>query len=160
VTDDGGGVSWLTSEEHHAWAGLMQMQGQLLGRLGRELAARSGLSLADYGVLVTLTEADGGRMRANELGRQLGWEKSRLSHHVARMVARVLVVRERCPSDARGLLVAATEEGRRSLGEAAPGHVDAVRRWFVDRLTTAQLATLADIADAVRAGLAEGECGE
>ncbi len=146
---------WLSAAEQDAWAGLQQMQGQLAGRLNRELAASSGLSLQDYAVLVNLSEAPEGRVRANELGRRLGWEKSRLSHHVARMAARGLVARERCPMDHRGHYVTLTPEGAGALGAAAPGHCASVRHWFVDRLSPEQLAALAEIARTVSAGLEE-----
>ncbi|MHB1930504.1 MAG: MarR family winged helix-turn-helix transcriptional regulator [Acidimicrobiales bacterium] len=150
---------WLSAQEQEAWAGLQQMQGMLSGRLNRELSSSSGLSLQDYGVLVTVNDAADGRVRAFELGHLMGWEKSRLSHHIARMEERGLVRRERCPSDARGLFVVLTVEGRTALEQAAPGHVESVRRWFVDRLTPPQLATLADIARTVKNGLA-GACDE
>jgi DNA-binding MarR family transcriptional regulator len=150
---------WLTAEEGEAWAGLQVMQGVLMGRLSRELSSTRGLSIQDYGVLATVSETADGRLRAFELGRLMGWEKSRLSHHIARMEERGLLRRERCPSDARGLFVVLTDEGRSALEEAAPSHVRSVRRWFVDRLTPAQLSTLADIAHTVLEGLA-GDCQE
>lgn len=146
---------WLTDAEQDAWAGLQQMQGMLSGRLNRELAAGSGLSLQDYAVLVNLSGEPDSRVRANELGRRLGWEKSRLSHHVARMAARGLVTRERCPVDQRGQYVTLTPEGRAALESAAPGHCASVRRWFVDRLSTEQLTTIAAVARKVTDGLSE-----
>lgn len=156
---------WLTDTEQEAWAGLQQMQGMLSGRLNRELSESSGLSLQDYAVLVNLSEEPDARVRANELGRRLGWEKSRLSHHVARMVARGLVARERCPVDHRGLYVTLTAGGRAALQAAAPGHCASVRHWFVDRLDPQQLATIAAVARSVTDGLsevceAEERCGE
>lgn len=153
----GSSPRWLTEDEREAWASLQQMQGMLTGRLNRELSVSSGLSIQDYGVLVTLSETPGGTVRAFELGRLLGWEKSRLSHHLARMEGRGLVRRERCPSDARGLFVVLTDGGRAAIAQAAPGHVESVRKWFIDRLSPAQLAALSDIARAVNDGLA-GEC--
>lgn len=146
---------WLTDDEQAAWRGLQRMQAQLSGALGRALAEDAGLSLADYAVLVELSDAPDGRLRPFELGRALGWEKSRLSHHLARMVGRGLVGRERCPSDQRGLLLALTPEGRTVLERAAPGHVAAVRRAFVDRLTPEQLATVAEVARTVVDGLSD-----
>ena len=100
-------------------------------------------------MLVVLTDQPEGRMRAFELGRELGWEKSRVSHHVSRMVARGLVTRERCPSDQRGAFVVVTARGRRAIESAAPGHVAAVRRYFVDQLSPAQLDALGDITETV-----------
>jgi DNA-binding MarR family transcriptional regulator len=146
---------WLTDAEQEAWSGLQQMQGMLSGRLNRELSESSGLSLQDYAVLVNLSEHADERLLANELGRRLGWEKSRLSHHVARMAARGLVARERCPLDHRGLYVTLTASGRAALESAAPGHCASVRRWFVDRLEAEQLATVAAVARRVTDGLRE-----
>jgi DNA-binding MarR family transcriptional regulator len=144
---------WLTKREERAWRALQFMQLRLEGELARQLAADSGLSYPDYVVLVALTDRADGRLRLFELGEVLGWEKSRASHHVARMVDRGLVRKEKCDSDRRGSYVVVTARGRREIAAAAPGHVAAVRRLFVDRLTTAQLDALADIAETVLAGL-------
>jgi DNA-binding MarR family transcriptional regulator len=127
------------------------MQMRLEGALARQLAADSGLSYPDYGVLVALTDQPDGRMRLFELGEVLGWEKSRLSHHVTRMAGRGLVAKEKCPTDRRGAFVAVTEQGRSELTAAAPGHVALVRRLFVEPLTNAQIDALGDAAETVLA---------
>ena len=129
---------------------------RLEAALAHQLAAESDLSYPDYLVLVTLTDRPGGRARVFELASQLGWERSRLSHHLARMQSRGLVIKEQCPSDRRGAFAAATDAGRRQLAAAAPGHVAAVRRLFVDRLRPDQLDTLADLAETVLAALDGG----
>jgi DNA-binding MarR family transcriptional regulator len=145
-------VSWLSADEQAAWRGLLRMHALLSFRLNQRLSADSDLSMQDYGVLVALSESTGGQLRPSALARELGVEKSRLSHHLERLVDRELVTRERCPTDQRGRLVGITSRGRRALEMAAPGHVEAVREFFVDRLTPAQLSTLASIADAVLEG--------
>ena len=99
-----------------------------------------------------LTDRADGRLRPLELAAVLGWEKSRVSHQVARMADRGLVSKERCGTDRRGAFVVITKKGRREIEAAAPGHVAAVRRLFVDRLTPQQLDALADAAEAVLAG--------
>lgn len=152
------GVRWLDEREAAAWRGLQTMQTQLNATLARELAADSDLSYPDYMVLVALTDQPDGRRRPFELGHDLGWEKSRLSHHVSRMVARGLVVRDRCPGDQRGSFVVVTDNGRAAITAAAPGHVAAVRRYVVDRLAPAQLDALAEISASVLAAL--GEAGD
>jgi DNA-binding MarR family transcriptional regulator len=129
------------------------MQMRLDAELARQLATDSGLSYPDYVVLVALTDQPEGSLRLFELGQVLGWEKSRLSHHVSRMVARGLVEKEACDADRRGAHVVVTAKGRSEIQAAAPGHVEAVRRLFVDRLTPAQIAAIADAAEAVLAGL-------
>jgi DNA-binding MarR family transcriptional regulator len=144
-------VPWLTPQEQRAWRGLQFMQMRLEGALARQLATDSGLSYPDYQVLVALTDRVDGRLRLFELAEVLGWEKSRLSHHIARMERRGLVTKERCDSDGRGAFAVVTDQGRAEIEAAAPGHVAEVRRLFIDHLTPAQLDTLADITEAVLA---------
>ncbi|HEY7813900.1 MAG TPA: helix-turn-helix domain-containing protein, partial [Nakamurella sp.] len=93
---------WLSDSEQRAWRALQQFGAPLAAALNRQLLADSSLSSADYQVLVVLTETTGGVLRAGELGRETGWEKSRLSHHLKRMEARGLVRREECLTDGRG----------------------------------------------------------
>lgn len=146
-------VRWLDEREQRAWRSLQLVHMRLDAALAHQLAEATGLSYSDYVVLVALTEQVDGRMRLFELGRVLGWEKSRVSHHVARMADRGLVKKERCGSDRRGAYVKVTARGRREIEAAAPGHVEAVRRLFVDRLTPDQLDAVAEAAEAVLAGL-------
>lgn len=143
------GVRWLDRNELEAWRRLLLMQLQLTATLSRELAESSGLSYQDYLVLAALTDRPDGRMRAFELGRELGWEKSRLSHHVARMVERGLVRREKCETDQRGAFVVVTKQGRKAIEAAAPGHVEGVRRHFIDLLSPTELKTLSTVAGRV-----------
>ena len=146
---------WLNEREERAWRSLQLMQMRLERELAHQLAADSKLSYADYLVLVALTDRPDGRMRLFELGNVLGWEKSRLSHQVARMAGREQVAKEPCDSDRRGAYVAITKRGRRDIKTAAPGHVLAVRRLFIDRLTPAQLDVIGDVAEVVLATLDE-----
>ncbi len=133
---------WLDEREAKAWRGLQFMNMQLDAALARELADDSNLSMQDYGVLVALTDRDDASLRAYELADLLGWDKTRLSHHVKRMEARGLVAKETCPSDRRGYFVVITPEGRAAIEAAAPGHVAAVRRLFIDLLTDDELDAL------------------
>jgi DNA-binding MarR family transcriptional regulator len=146
-------VRWLNEAEERAWRALQFMQMGLEGELARQLAADSGLSYPDYVVLVALTDRPDGRMRLFELGATLGWEKSRLSHHVSRMADRGLVKKEKCDDDRRGSFVAVTKKGRKEIEAAAPGHVRSVRQLFVDRLTPAELDVIARAAEKVLAGM-------
>jgi DNA-binding MarR family transcriptional regulator len=91
---------------------------------------------------VPLSEAPDGLLRARDLCRTVGWERSRLSHQVTRMEKRGLVVREECADDARGSMIRLTDAGRLAVVAAAPGHVAAVRRHFFEALTDAELNVL------------------
>ena len=128
------------------------MQLQLQARLSRRLTEH-GLSYQDYLVLATLSDQLDGRRRVVELSDELGWEKSRLSHHISRMCERALVVKVPCPSDQRGIYVMITDEGRDTLRAAAPGHVNDVQHFFFRHLTPEQVTTLSAVADQVLDGL-------
>jgi DNA-binding MarR family transcriptional regulator len=149
-------AKWLTDQEQRAWRALQLMQMRLEGELARQLSSESGLSYPDYVVLVALTDQPDGALRVFELAELLGWERSRASHQVTRMAGRGLVKKERCGSDLRGAYVRVTAKGRREIEAAAPGHVGAVRRLFVERLTPAQLSAIEDAAESVLAGF-DGE---
>jgi DNA-binding MarR family transcriptional regulator len=147
-------VRWLDEREARAWRALQAMQMRLEAALSRQLAEESELSLSDYAVLVSLTDRPDGRLRLFELGQEIGWEKSRLSHHVARMAGRGLVKKEICDSDRRGAVVVVTKKGCKVIEAAAPGHVAEVRRLVVDRLSPDELDTIAHAAETILAALA------
>jgi len=142
---------WLSEREERAWRALQFMQMRLDAALARQLAADSGLSYPDYMVLVALTDSTDGTLRQHELSKVLGWEKSRTSHQVGRMEGRGLVRKVRSDADRRATLVAVTDKGRSELAAAAPGHVGAVRRLFIDQLTEEQIEVIADAAETVLA---------
>jgi DNA-binding MarR family transcriptional regulator len=151
---------WLDEPEQAAWRGFLSMRSKLMSRLGRELQRQTGLSDADYTVLVELSEAPGERLRLGELGERLDWEKSRLSKQISRMSTRGLVGREECPTDARGAFAVLTKAGRKAIDIAAPVHVAHVRAWFVDALTPAQLDAMTAISTSVVNRLAERQAGD
>ena len=135
-------VRWLDERQERAWRALQFMTMRLDARLASELAAVSDLSYSDYTVLVALTDRPDRRMRLFELAATLGWEKSRVSHQVARMVDRGLVTKDKCGDDRRGAFVVATDRGLAAIEAAAPHHVETVRRLFVEPLTPAEIDAL------------------
>lgn len=148
---------WLSPAEQHAWRSYLDMNGRLTARLNREMVDAVGVSLTDFAVLVQLSEHVDGEMRVLELARALGWEKSRLSHHLGRMQQRELITRRSCPSDRRGAVVVLAAAGRDTLESAAPLHVESVRRYVFDVVAPEQIQALGVLASAVLAGL-EATC--
>lgn len=142
---------WLDEREQATWRSYLRMQSRLHAELHRRLQAESGLSLADFDVLVALTDRPDERARVLELATSLDWEKSRLSHHLARMQKRGLIGREECDDDGRGNYVVLTADGRAAIDAAAPGHVETVRELVFDALPADDLAALGRIAEAVLA---------
>src|SRR6201995_5150517 len=126
---------WLDSREQAAWRAFLDMHARLIARLNREISDQSGISIADFSVLVQLSEHLDARMRVLELARALRWEKSRLSHQLTRMQQRGLIERSNCSEDRRGAFVVLTDQGRRTVEAAAPKHVESVRRYLFDELS-------------------------
>ncbi|WHT23420.1 MarR family transcriptional regulator [Crossiella sp. CA-258035] len=119
---------------------------QLLAyQLNRELQDEHGLTLADYEILVRLSEQPEQRMRMSQLAGEVASSKSRLSHQITRMERAGLVTRVDCPSDGRGVFAQLTESGITRLKTAAPAHLDGVRSHLVDLLTPAEHTALATI---------------
>ena len=128
---------WLSAEEQHIWRGYLAMVSRLQAAMNRQLQRDCGLSLADYDVLVELSER--GPLRMYRLADALAWEQSRLSHQLRRMRDRGLVVRHGSDDDRRGATVDLTEAGRAALELAAPGHAELVRSVVFDGISAAQL---------------------
>jgi DNA-binding MarR family transcriptional regulator len=144
---------WLDEREAHLWRTWLRVNQELPSVLEEQISRNDRLSGADYAVLVPLSESPGGMLRARELGREILWDRSRLSHHVNRMEKRGLVVREECAEDARGAMVRMTDAGRAAIEGAAPGHVAATRRYFFDLLSAGEVDVLTEVFDRVLANL-------
>jgi DNA-binding MarR family transcriptional regulator len=139
----------LEDVEWTAWQGLQRMHALLARSVNHHLTTESVLSLHDYNLLSALRQQPNGRMRSGDLGHALGWERSRVSHHVARMSQRKLVTGHRPSTDRRGLLITMTPLGRTTLDAATPAHIDNLRRSFTALLSPLQLRTLIDVATLV-----------
>ena len=149
-------AKWLDAREDRAWRAFIHAHHQLSVLLNRLLLQNSGMTDADYKVLAVLSEHPTDRMSAQELCGLLQWEKSRLSHQLQRMEKLGLIVRKPNPADARSVLVCLPAAGRRSIEDAAPEHVNNVRRHFIDLFTPAELDTIADLNDRVLRHLEKG----
>jgi DNA-binding MarR family transcriptional regulator len=144
---------WLDERRAHVWKSHIDVVRELHGELERQMYRDAGLSGAEFAVLVPLSEASDGLLRARELGVAVGWDRSRLSHQVSRMEKRGLVAREECATDARGSMVRLTPAGRTAIEAAAPGHAEAVQRYYFDQLTDEEIDLLGVVHDKLLAGL-------
>src|SRR4051794_35551206 len=142
-----------TAEELRVWRDFIETAESLRSRLTSRLQSESALSPGDYAVLLALREADGHRLRSSDLAAGIGWERSRLSHHLARMERRGLIRREDCATDSRGAEVVLTDEGAEAFRRATVPHLRAVRELFVDALTPEELTAAATVGAALRAHL-------
>lgn len=133
---------WLSSEQQESWRAWISASTLLNDRLSRDLQARHGLTLADYEILVWLSEHPERRLRMSELAERTLASRSRLSHQVDRMERAGLVERQQCTDDRRGSFAVLTEAGWQAIVAAAPDHVASVREHLVDVLTPAEFAAL------------------
>jgi DNA-binding MarR family transcriptional regulator len=124
----------LTPDQQRAWLAYMRVQLRMSYEMNRQLQADSHLSLPDYDVLNALRYASGGRMRITALAARIGWERSRLSHHVRRLQHRGLVESRPAVADRRGSEVTLTDQGWDEITRASSGHIDLVRRLFFEGL--------------------------
>lgn len=146
---------WLSSEQAVVWRAYMGLSLQMTYEMNRQLTEDHQLSLADYSVLVALADSPDGRRRVSELASEIGWERSRLSHHLKRMCGRGLTERRASASDGRATDALLTALGRRAVEEAAPDHVALVQRLFFEGLDDADLAALGDVMTRLRAQVRE-----
>lgn len=122
------------------WSDFKRAHEVVRARVITDTAEAAGLSEPDLTILVTLNKA-GGALRQSELAASLGWDRTRISHHLTRMGKRGLLTRER----ADGVTVTLTDTGRQTITTVHPGLDAAVRRHFTDRLSAQEIKTLSSV---------------
>ncbi len=141
-------VLWLTAEQQAIWRAYLAGASRINERLDAELRP-FGLDLGEYEILVNLSEADQLEMRMSELADRVRQSRSRLTHTVARMEAKGLILRKSCPHDRRGVIAVLTATGLNLLKSAAPNHVASVRAALVDAVEPADYEALGRAMNAV-----------
>ncbi|WP_353082187.1 MarR family winged helix-turn-helix transcriptional regulator [Tessaracoccus lapidicaptus] len=132
---------WLTESQQRVWRSYLLAKTHIDEYLDEALN-QFGLSLAEYELLVRLSESPYHTIRMGELAASVGHSRSRLTHTIKRMEQAGYVTRVSCASDGRGVQAVMTESGYELLKRAAPAHVDSVRRVFVDAIAPEDYAAL------------------
>lgn len=140
---------WLTPDERTTWLGLTAVLELLPSALDAQLHRDAALTNFEYYVLAMLSEVDGRTLRMSHLAAQTNATLPRLSRVVAGLERRGLVQRSTCEADRRATNATLTDAGYATVVEAAPGHVEHVRRLVFDALSPEQVAQLGTIADAL-----------
>lgn len=138
---------WLSPQQQHVWRSFLRFHDELNTVIARQLHNEGDLSLADFEVLVNLSEAPDGELRVTLLADRMLWERSRLSHQVSRMQKRGLVIRNDDPHDGRASVVSVTDKGRKAIEHVAPGHVDTVRKNLFTQLEDGDVDYLSGVFD-------------
>jgi DNA-binding MarR family transcriptional regulator len=153
------GTRWLSPEEQQAWRSFLAACQVFFTAVEGELQRDAQMPHAYYEILVRLSETPGRSLRMSQLAEASASSKSRISHAVARLEERGWVRRADCPSDRRGQFAELTKAGYAALEQAAPGHVEQVRRSLFDALTPDQVRQLKEICDAIVAAGGGAEAG-
>lgn len=124
---------WLSAEQQRIWRAYLNGVARINERLDAELRP-FGLDLGEYEILVHLSESEEQQLRMSDLAARVRQSRSRLTHTVARMEKKGLVLRKACPEDRRGVIAVLTGRGLTLLKSAAPFHVESVREAFVDHV--------------------------
>lgn len=141
---------WLDDGQQAAWRAYLDSNRLLTQVLERQLQDDAGISLADYELLVRLSEAPRHRLRMAELADAAHATRSGVTRAVTRLEERGWVRRVDCPEDKRGTHAELTPAGMDKLRETAPGHVAAVRHHLVDLLSDDEVATMRGALERVR----------
>ncbi|MDA9790972.1 MarR family transcriptional regulator [bacterium] len=148
---------WLNDDEQRAWRAWIEASNLLNHRLSADLQRQHDITLADYEILVQLSEHPERRMRMSELADATLSSRSRLSHQVDRLVKRGFVERQECELDKRGSFAALTDHGWKAIVTAAPDHVTSVREHLVDVLGPQDFAALGAACDRITSNLQGNE---
>jgi DNA-binding MarR family transcriptional regulator len=132
-----------------AWRAFHKIGTSLLPHLGRQITNHSGISGAEYVVLVALSELKVPSVNLNRLAQGLGWEISRMSHQISRMEETGLVKKSRNTEDSRCFDVFITAKGRKIAESAIPLQSIEINHCFSDVLTHAQMKALIEISEAI-----------
>ena len=132
-----------------AWRAFHKIGTSLLPHLGRQVSNHSGISGAEYVVLVALSELPVPAVNLNRLATGLGWEISRMSHQVSRMDEAGLVKKTKNLEDSRCFDVSITAKGRKIAEAAIPLQSQEINHCFSQVLSQAQMKSLIEISDAI-----------
>jgi DNA-binding MarR family transcriptional regulator len=135
-------TEWLSEEQQKHWRAWLSASTLLADRLNRDLLADCGLTLADYEILVRLSDTPTRTIRMSDLAELTLSSRSRLTHQIDRMEKAGLVERKVCSEDKRGQNCTMTDKGWSTLVAAAPSHVTSVRSHLVDLLSDSEFAAM------------------
>jgi DNA-binding MarR family transcriptional regulator len=117
----------LTAREQAAWRAFVRALAVAPRVLDADLLTVSRLNMADYHVLVLLSEHPDRALRMSGLAAQATLTPSGLTRVVERLTRRGLVERTRSEVDRRGQVARLTETGFQTLLAAYPPHLQSVK---------------------------------
>jgi DNA-binding MarR family transcriptional regulator len=148
-----GDSPWLSPSQLRAWVAYMRVQLRMNYEINRQLQRDCGLSLSDYHVLNALSNSPDHKLQVSDLAALIGWERSRLSHHLRRLSDRGLTKRIQSTDDGRATDAVLTKKGLDAMVEAAPGHALLVKKLFFEPLPDELVAPFTAALEHIQASL-------
>ena len=145
------GHNRINDSEQHAWRNFLLAHGRLLARLDADLVSECDMTLAEYEVLLHLSEAPDHKLRMNELADLARLSPSGLTRRFDALVRRGWVLRERCDDDRRGVMASLTKDGLKQLKAAMPVHDRGESEYFFNVLDAKQVKVLGEAMNKVAA---------
>lgn len=140
----------LSPREVELWHAIKVIGQMALSVVGLKIEAQTSLSGADFGVLSRLEDLGNGEMSQRGLSQSLGWEKSRLSHHLKRMEKRGLI--KRYPASfSTGVSVMIEPAGKEAIALARPIHAAIVRKYVLQHVNADEKSALLKFAEQLQA---------
>ncbi len=132
-----------------AWRAFHKIGTSLLPHLSRQITNHSGITGAEYVVLVALSELTTPSVSLNRFAQGLGWEISRMSHQISRMEETGLVRKTKSQFDSRCFDVSITSKGRKIADAAIPLQSKEINHCFSEVLTQTQKKALIQISEKI-----------
>src|SRR3990170_8769255 len=132
-----------------AWESLFRAQVSVLRYLNAEFPTDE-ISLNEYDVLLNLSQQDGRRLRIKDLNKHLLLTQPSVSRLIDRLAARGILSKSSDPADARGIIVALTDEGYELFRRVAVKHMESIADRVGTALTDEELTQLSALSDKLR----------
>ncbi|MFF9910311.1 MarR family winged helix-turn-helix transcriptional regulator [Streptomyces sp. NPDC013457] len=129
-------ASLAASSDQAVWSRLLVLHARVERELAHALQRRHGIGLSEYRALESLSPAEDGELRMQDLAERIGLGQSSVTRLVARLEGAGFAFKDLCPSDKRGVYAVITDEGRERYAAA--------RSTYADVLSSALNALTAD----------------
>lgn len=143
----------MDATESRAWLALIATCELLPAALDAELQADAGMTHFEFQLLGRLNLASRHTLQMKELAVATNSSLPRLSKAIKRLEHRGWVSRTPHPEDRRATNATLTQDGRRAMILATPGHLETVRAGVLEKLSPAQMEQLADALEPIVEGL-------
>jgi DNA-binding MarR family transcriptional regulator len=138
-------VELKRTQASETWRAMMIAFTRINAVLATEMDDESEISLDWYSILLMVSQADGGAMRASDMADQIGLSRSATTRLVDRLECDGLVERRACGSDRRGTFVGLTAKGEETFISAGRIHLRGIDEHVGAHLTAAETRQLTSL---------------